>query len=541
MGRPVTASASAPSDVAWATPYRLPKNLAAWVVFSFVMLWIIPAIFFISKVFFGSEITALTSSEFFKALNMAFAREVLRSLVFTVAQSSISTVVVMILAAISGICFVQMPCALYSRITPWLRLSAHIVFFLPSTAIALVVLVLAQNQSVIPSYGIWAIVFAHVLFLFPYFSIQAIEHLRVAWGLRMGSQYELLQTLGAKPRYALRILLWDSLRDFFQHWAPLAFLWSFTSFSIVVILGGGPEASSIEVLIYYYLMNDTPQLRLFVLVGVQVFFASQVARLQTHSQTTPARSISISAHERSLRQPAITAMALFQGLVIVAPLCIVLYHLNPFRVIGSLVEFPWMALQHTLFYSLATFGWTVALAMAFVFLLGFPLRAAYKRSKLTWALGISPVVLVALWLQVPGFSGFEGWSDPLVYATSGLLLTLALSPSLLMILRSHMEQIPLELDAQMMTLGSTGWRHFRHVHLPFLARSFKTLSLFSVLAAFGDIAISAAVMPHLPNLALFGQRQAARYDFGGAELNLTLMLLLSLGLIILLYRRQDHD
>lgn len=101
-------------------------------------------------------------------------------------------------------------------------------------------------------YGLTGILVAHVFFNMPLaarvllLSLEAIPQ----------TNWRLARQLGMSPLSAWRFIEWPTLRGQLPGLALLVFTLCFTSFAIVMTLGGGPRATTIEVAIYQSLRFD---------------------------------------------------------------------------------------------------------------------------------------------------------------------------------------------------------------------------------------------------------------------------------------------
>ena len=112
---------------------------------------------------------------------------------------------------------------------------------------------LAENRSLIGSiYGLPGILLAHVFFNLPFATrvfLQSIEAIPV-------HDRKLAAQLGMTRLQSMRLLEWPAIRPQVAGIALLIFTLCFTSFAIVLTLGGGPRATTIEVAIYQALRFD---------------------------------------------------------------------------------------------------------------------------------------------------------------------------------------------------------------------------------------------------------------------------------------------
>ena len=111
------------------------------------------------------------------------------------------------------------------------------------------------NMASLPAmdfYGLNGILIAHVFFNMPL----ATRILLVCLEGIPAENWRLAKQLGMKPFSLFRYIEWPNLRGQLPGIALLIFTLCFTSFAIVMTLGGGPRATTIEVAIYQSLRFD---------------------------------------------------------------------------------------------------------------------------------------------------------------------------------------------------------------------------------------------------------------------------------------------
>ncbi|MGL5362019.1 MAG: thiamine/thiamine pyrophosphate ABC transporter permease ThiP [Bosea sp. (in: a-proteobacteria)] len=135
-------------------------------------------------------------------------------------------------------------------------------------------------------YGLHGIVLAHVLLNAPFIA----RALLVAFGREPAERSRLALALGFAPRDMFRLVDWPVLRREMPGLAVLTFLLCFTSFAIVLALGGGPANATLEVAIYEALRVDADFARAATLAGVQLVLSMGLVFLLAATQVPMARS-----------------------------------------------------------------------------------------------------------------------------------------------------------------------------------------------------------------------------------------------------------
>ena len=91
-------------------------------------------------------------------------------------------------------------------------------------------------------YGLPGILLAHVFFNLPL----AVRLLLPLWSAVPGETWRLVAQLGMRSGAIWRLIEWPLLRQALPGVAGLVFMLCFTSFAVVLTLGGGPAASTVE-------------------------------------------------------------------------------------------------------------------------------------------------------------------------------------------------------------------------------------------------------------------------------------------------------
>lgn len=111
---------------------------------------------------------------------------------------------------------------------------------------------LATTSSPGYLYGLSGIVLAHVFFNLPLSARVMLQALEQA----PSAHWRLVAQFGLSRRAIWRVLEWPQIRQLLPRLAALVFTLCFTSFAIVMTLGGGPGSSTLEVALYQALKYD---------------------------------------------------------------------------------------------------------------------------------------------------------------------------------------------------------------------------------------------------------------------------------------------
>ncbi|WP_299019354.1 thiamine/thiamine pyrophosphate ABC transporter permease ThiP [uncultured Photobacterium sp.] len=101
-------------------------------------------------------------------------------------------------------------------------------------------------------YGLNGILLAHVFLNFPLATRLLLQSLE---GIPF-EQHQLATHLGIRGWHKFRFIGWPRLRQQLPHVIGLIFMLCFTSFAVIMSLGGGPKATTIELAIYQALRYD---------------------------------------------------------------------------------------------------------------------------------------------------------------------------------------------------------------------------------------------------------------------------------------------
>ncbi|MCZ2723270.1 thiamine/thiamine pyrophosphate ABC transporter permease [Marinomonas sp. 15G1-11] len=127
----------------------------------------------------------------------------------------------------------------------------------------------------VPLYGLLGILLAHIFFNLPL----AVRLLVQAYSLIPQGQWRLAYQLGFSRWYAFKYIEWHYVRKALPGAFVLIFMLCFSSFAVVLSLGGGPRSSTLEVAIYQALRFEFDVSKASVLSLLQVVICSLVAVL----------------------------------------------------------------------------------------------------------------------------------------------------------------------------------------------------------------------------------------------------------------------
>jgi thiamine transport system permease protein len=375
-------------------------------------------------------------------------------------------------------------------------------------------------------YGLQGILLAHVFFNAPLAARLILSDLEriPPEGWKLGAQ------LGFGGRDYWRLVEWPQIRAGVAGTALLIFLLCASSFAIVLTLGGGPRATTLEVAIYQTLRADFDPERASVLAMVQLALCASLALLAQAwgglAQGWPMLRLGMKRYDG--RSPA---ARLFDGGMILLVLLLLLPPLAALMGAGLFRIDASVLLMRAMATSLALGAASAALAFALVW----PLAVLAVRSAL-WR-RIAALAVLTSWI-VPPAALATGWFISLIAhaGLSGLAAFLVIAMNALMSLPFAARAILPALaqsagahDRLCLSLGLSGWTRFRLVELPVMKRAIGLALVMALILSLGDLtAISLFGTQDFVTLPALIYRQMGSYRFDqaiGTALVLGLMVL----------------
>ncbi len=393
-------------------------------------------------------------------------------------------------------------------------------------------------------YGLGGILLGHVFFNLPL----AVRLLLPLWASVPGETWRLAAQLGMGPWALWRLIEWPLLRQALPGIAALVFTLCSTSFAVVLALGGGPAATTLEVAIYQALRFDFDPPRAVGLALVQLALCSALVLLgQRLGAAMPQPEGSGRMHPRPDAAGRLgracdalwIALAFaFVGLPLAA---LVAESLDgPWRDVLADARL-WKAAGLSL--AIALGAGALALALAFGLLLASrELGLRRHRPRLAVAveaagmlgLALPPLVLgtgLFVWLA-PRLDVFA-WAPALVVAIAALLGL----PYALRALGPHFRAVAERHDRLCASLGLAGWNRLRLVEWPAWRQPAALGAALAAALAAGDLgAIALFGTPETATLPLLLYQRLGSYQMGAAAVTAAVLLALCLGLFAALER-----
>ena len=437
-----------------------------------------------------------------------FSAATWRVLGFTFGQAALSTALTLLLGLPGAYIFARYDFpgkALFQAL-------ATVPFVLPTVVVATAFTALLGSQSPL-RYTLGAILLAHI-----FYNVTLV--LRMVGGFWANLDPHLEQaarTLGASPWRAFREVTLPLLMPALGAAALLVFIFCFTSFGVILILGG-PRFATLEVEIYRQTVNFANLPLAAALSLVQIIITLALTLAYTRLQAGLARPLELHsqwATQRRPRRPGEIALVLatvtLLGLLLAAPLLTLVARSfdGGLRFYAALFENP----RRSIFYvppiaavwNSARFALaTMVLALA----LGLLTALALYRQRRGWlldALFMLPLGTSAVTLGLGYLLGMG--RPPLALRGTPLLIicghTLVALPFVVRSLLPALQSIRPALREAAATLGASPARVFAEVDLPIIRRALAVGGVFAFTVSMGEFgATSMIARPELPTIPI---------------------------------------
>ena len=388
-------------------------------------------------------------------------------------------------------------------------------------------------------YGLQGILLAHVFFNFPI----AARMMLIRLAAIPPESWRLAAQLGFHDRHVWSRIEWPQVSAALPGAATLIFLLCTASFTVVLTLGGGPNATTLEVAIYQALRFDFDPQRAAGLATVQLAICSVLALLSHRlGGKIPARHF---FRNVSTRYDGTSLLARFgDSLAIIAGLTILIPPIAAIVVSG---------ISHLQFGADAAVATVTSLAIGVCsaslgIILCWPLAQAAARrrgwpqfSSLAAVLGLimPPAVLATGWfLLLNRFSTFAVPAPALVIAMS----TLMALPFAYNTLAAAVADSTRQHDRLCASLGVSGINRFIQIDLPSLRRPLGFSFLMAAIMSFGDLtAILFFGSQGFTTLPALIYRQMGSYRMETAAGTALILTFLTLALVMLAERWSGRD
>lgn len=385
-------------------------------------------------------------------------------------------------------------------------------------------------------YGLQGILLAHVFFNLPLATrlmLQALESIPA-------EQRQLAAQLDLRRWHHFRLLEWPWLRRQLLPTGALIFMLCFASFATVLSLGGGPQATTIELAIFQALSYDYDPGRAALLALIQLICCLTLVLLsQRFSKAIPAGISQL----RGWRDPQDSPFARISDFVLIAAALLLL--LPPLMAVivdglhgglrGALTQ---PALWQATFTSLRIATGAGLLCVLLTMMLLWSSRELRLRQRHVAAqiIDTSGMLILAMpgivlatgfFLLFNATIGLPGSADGLVIFTNALIAI----PYALKVLDNPMRDIAERYANLCGSLGISGWNRLRLIELRALKRPLAQALAFACVLSIGDFGVVALFgNADFRTLPFYLYQQIGSYR--GADGAVTALLLLVLCLLL---------
>ena len=444
-----------------------------------------------------------------------------------------------------------------SPLYPWAKVFCGAAFITPSTVAAAGLLEVWGRSGLIASacrglalpgcdgisvYGLHGVVLAHGFLNIPLMILLFLPLLEAIPPQYFGSALH----LGMGRRSRFRLIEWPAIRPALPGAMALVFLLCFTSFALVLMLGGGPAVTTLEVEIYAAIRFDfdfAAAAGLSLLqIGCAALVVAVIAGLGGFHPGTR------SGDGASAPVP-FGDSALWDGLVLAAFGFIVLLPLAMVVWAGMSSSLP-AVLATAKFRDVLATSLGIACASSAVTLAG-AMTLALARARLNLAATRPPAAGLTwlidggtmLYLLIPSivlgtaaFIALRSLGDAFAHAFWVVVLanTLLALPFSVRILEGRIRQAFRNHDRLAGSLGIGGWPRWRLLTLPVLEREIGIVLGLSAAVSIGDLGVIALFASDaLQTLPWLLYQTAGRYQVEEAKVLALCLLVLAVGLLVL--------
>jgi len=356
----------------------------------------------------------------------------------------------------------------------------------------------AGLEQPVSVYGLSGILLAHT-----FFNIPLAVRLLLAVLERLPAEYWLLSaSLGMKPLSIFRFVEWPAMARIVPGVAGLIFMLCATSFTLVLVLGGGPAATTLEVAIYQALRFDFDPPRAIALAFLQIAVTAAVIGLIA---LLPAATDTVrTAGRKALRLDGRSAASrLWDGLIIAIAVIFVASPLLSVLIDGlradllKLVTGPRFIQAATTSLVIAVVAAVIAVSASLAIItarqairdrrdpvLAARLLSASLAGTSSLVLVVPPIILGTGWFLVLRQFGNVAAFAPHLVAFINAMMALPFAVRVLEpALQDHRHQTARLAAA----LGIAGPAKWRLVDLPILTRPILTALSFAMALSLGDL------------------------------------------------------
>ena len=400
-------------------------------------------------------------------------------------------------------------------------------------------------------YGLSGILLAHVFFNLPLATrlfLQALETVPT-------DQWRLAAQLGMGARASFRLVEWPVLRAALPGVAGLVFMLCVTSFTIVLTLGGGPRATTLEVAIYQALRFDFDPARAVALTALQIALTAAVVALLARLGANMVGDASLSVAARRMVATG-RRERLFNAALILAALLLVAGPLVATVIAGLRADLARLAADPAVHAATATSLVLAALAAMLCVCLSVSLVMARRALELRrprtaapsllerlldtgagFVLVVPPIVVGAGWFVLMRGTGLVFAIAPVMVVTVNAVMAM---PFAVRAIRPAHDAASARHERLCASLGISGMNRLRLVDWPSIRRPLLTALAFAMALSMGDLGVIALFgsdsVQTLPYLLLARMGSYRTEDAAGLAL---LLGIVCLALMMLVDRTRE--
>ncbi|RMF38584.1 MAG: ABC transporter permease subunit [Alphaproteobacteria bacterium] len=349
-------------------------------------------------------------------------------------------------------------------------------------------------------YGLPGVVLAHVFFNLPLVTRLVLQELAAV----PAEHWRLAAHLGLSRGTVFRYIEWPAIRTALPGAFVLVFLLSVTSFAVVLALGGGPGAATLELEIYQALSFDFDPGRAAMLALAQYALCLSLGlvalRLARQAGFGPGLDLALTRLDGAAYRRADALVIGLGGLFLLTPLAMLAAR-GVEGLIAGLPAATWPAARLSLVVALSSSALGMALALAMAALIAGLRRAAPARARLIEAAGFLALTASPFALGAGIFLALRPVVDPFALAVPVLIAVNAVMalPFSLRILLPALERVEADYGRLAASLGLAGWSRLRYLTLPRLRRPAGFAAGLAAAFSMGDLGVIALFAP--PDLA----------------------------------------
>lgn len=394
-------------------------------------------------------------------------------------------------------------------------------------------LVFAGADEPFSIYGLSGILIAHVFFNLPL----AVRLMLAGLERIPGEYWRMSASLGMGPVAVFRFIEWPAVGRLVPGIAGLVFMLCATSFTLVLLLGGGPAATTLEVAIYQALRFDFDPQRAIALSVLQIALTAILLGLLAFLPSPEAEIATLGRPLRRFDGKGV-GVRLWDGAAIVFAVLLIGLPLIAITVSGLSADLPRLLSAPIFLHAAATSLIIALLSAALVVICCFAIinarqavgsrrQAARPLRFLSATLGagsslvllVPPVVLGSGWFLLLRVFGDVSVYAPVLVALINMLMALPLA---MRVLEPAFTSHFLRTGRLSASLGLQGLTRLRFADLPVLWRPLVMAFSFAMALSLGDLGAVAlfgsenfVTLPWLvySNMGSYRTNDAAGYAF----------------------------